>query len=171
MTLNVPNPIYLTHPNIPKPLHGVNPRSIKGKDWWDRERYKAYFKHDYHCWACGIHKSKAKYFQWLEGHEEYNIDYITGRVELKGIIALCHSCHNFIHSGRLRMRLNKGEITTEQYNDILCHGMDILRASNLIRITPNTENIASWEKWHLVIEGEKYYSPYKDINDWQQHYT
>lgn len=186
------NPQYLTHPNIPKPLHGVNPRSIKGQQWWDLERQKAYAKNDYHCWACGVHKSQAKYHQWLEAHEAYDINYRTGQVKLIEIIALCHMCHNFIHSGRLYMLYKKGEISQDKAIDILQHGFDILEANGLepfsgtqyvayliagyadhgyefIEREQGTV-IANWSDWHLVIDGKKHYSPYKNIDEWKRKY-
>ena len=42
-------PEILLQPNIVNPLHGVNPRLIMGKGWWDRKRYEAYEKYDHHC--------------------------------------------------------------------------------------------------------------------------
>jgi len=30
---------------------------------------------------------------------------------------------------------------------------------------------AKWKKWHLVLDGEKHYSPYKDIDAWYAHYN
>jgi hypothetical protein len=95
-------PEILTHPNIPKPLHGLNPRSILGIEWWDKVRYEAQKRNNFKCFACGIDKYETKE-KWLEGHEYWNIDYKTGKCEVVSIEPLCHKCHNFIHSGRLAM--------------------------------------------------------------------
>ncbi len=183
------NPYYLTHPNIPKPLHGMNPRTLLGKEWWDEKRQEAYAKHDYHCWACGIHKRYAAFHQWLEGHESYDINYRTGRVELKEIIALCHICHNFIHSGRMQIMYQKGKMSRNKIILILTNGFSILDQAGLEPFygtvdfwnylmgdnrkavyPPANAKDAKWSEWHLVIEGKKYYSQFKDIEDWREHY-
>ena len=183
-------------------------RTLLEKSWWDEKRYKAYAKsavssaegwdlprHDYHCWACGIHKLDAKYHQWLEGHECYIINYKDGIMELKEIVALCHSCHNFIHSGRLLQLYIKGDISKAKALDILNHGFDILLANRLKpfvaaiicwcslrgynketildlskRAMPLPTGFAEWNDWHLIIEGKKYYSLFKNIDDWRKHY-
>ncbi len=123
-------PEILSHPNIPKPLHEVNPRSIMGEAEWDKVRQEAYASTDYHCIACGIHKTQAKGPKWLEAHEFYKMDYTNGRVEVEKIIPLCHYCHNFIHSGRLSMIIDK-EKDEEEVADILKHGFRILSANGL----------------------------------------
>lgn len=114
-------PEILCHPHIPKPLHGVAPRAIKGQTWWDKTRQEAYRSTDYHCVACGVHKHEAKKHKWLEAHEFWNIDYNTGVCEVKSIEPLCHYCHNFIHSGRLSMIVGK-EKSKQEVIDILEHG-------------------------------------------------
>lgn len=188
-------PGILSAPNIPKPLHTVNPRSILGKDWWDIKRKEAYATHGYKCWACGVPKRSAYYHKWLEAHEDYDIDWNTGRVELKEIVALCHSCHNFIHNGRLYNIYLNGEVDFDKVWDILEHGFDICIRNNIqpyygafkvkymLEGMPEEkaeelakefgwypENLAGWDKWHLVLEGKKYYSPFKNLQEWENHW-
>lgn len=190
----LPNPIYLTHPNIPKPLHGLNPRTIMGKEWWDDHRQVAYAKLNYRCWACGIHKQDAKYHKWLEGHEAYSINYKTGNVRLIEIVALCHSCHNFIHSGRMMAMLEKGQLDELKCYDILKHGMDILNKAKLKPYvvadylwsyingrenwSPSEDqwdilygDVAGWNEWHIEIDGKKHYSKYKNYSEWKEAYS
>lgn len=164
------NPELLLHANIPKPLHGVNPRTIKGKEWWDKTRKEAYAKRGYHCFACGVHVCDAKYYRWLEAHEFYDIDYETGKVTLNEIVALCHSCHSYIHSGLLTIRMETGQITKKMYKEIMQHGQQVLKKAGLKRPTKLCEDMPSWEDWYLEFEGEKYYSPFRDYDAWKKHY-
>jgi len=182
-----PRPELLQHENIPKPLHGMNPRTILGRMWWDKKRQEAYAKEKYHCWACGVHKSEAKYHRWLEGHENYDINYETGCVRLIEITALCHSCHNFIHSGRMYMMVQQGEIKLSKMIDIMEHGLTILKRNNLtpsdstkiickmlteleIKVQ-NEMSFADWQDWHIIFDGKKYYSKFRDINEWRDFYS
>lgn len=123
-------PEILCHPNIPQPLHGINPRTIKGNEWWDTIRQEVYKSTNYCCSACGVHKSEAKKHKWLEAHEFWQIDYNTGICIVNDIKPLCHYCHNFIHSGRLSMIIDK-EKSKSEVIEILEHGFRILKANNL----------------------------------------
>lgn len=122
------HPILLCHPNIPKPLHTLNPRTIKGSNWWNEVKKECKEKSGDRCWACGVHKSEAKARKWMEAHENYSINYSTGRVEYVGTCALCHYCHNFIHDGRLISLVNKNEYDYQQFVKIMEHGNAILKA-------------------------------------------
>lgn len=184
------NPEILQHPNIPKPLHGMAPRVLKGDDWWNETRQKAYASTNYHCYACGVHKSKAKKHQWLEAHEAWDINYQTGVCEVKSIVPLCHFCHNFIHSGKLYMDAgNKRPIA--EARRILEHGFRILR-NNSLRCFPSTLEIAKilqaktygvlpyeikenfdleWKDYVLKLDGEIWYSWFEDIEEWKEFYN
>lgn len=178
-------PSLLCEPNIIKPLHWMNPRTIKGQKWWDRERRLAYAKNDYYCMACWVHKNKAKYHKWLEAHEVYSINFDECSYTLKEIVPLCYSCHNFIHLGRLQAIYNKWEITEKTYEDIFRHWAKILRAYKLDRVKAivdlcwGEENIDKWcpekiwtrNKRHLVIDWEKHYSQFANYQDWYKHYN
>jgi hypothetical protein len=180
-------PQILTHPNIPKPLHGLNPRNVLGKDWWDTERRKAQAKYLYRCAACGTTKSNAKKHKWLEGHEFFNINYGTGLCEVVEIVPLCHYCHNFIHSGRLS-QIAGAEKTVYEVKDILSHGLSILEANNL-QAFPGTIDLANslgvytkvkpyslpnsnveWEDWTLRIGSQDFKSNIDSFSKWQQVY-
>lgn len=182
-------PEILCHPHIPKPLHGINPRTINGKAWWDRIRQKVYQKYDYHCLGCGIHKSNAKGYKWLEAHEFWKIDLETGICRVNTIEPLCHYCHNFIHSGRLSMIINK-EKSIQEVKDILEHGLMILSENNLKAypftlafanlLKVNTFNVMpqelpkeniSWSEWKLIYNNKEYKSKFSNIKEWQNHYS
>lgn len=107
-------------------LYGINPRTIKGNDWWDIERKKAYESQHYHCIACGIHQSEAKYYHWLEAHELFKYDYEKLIATLDRIVPLCHSCHCYIHIGFTGIKSGR-----EKVKEILSHGFKILKASKL----------------------------------------
>lgn len=183
-------PEILMHPNIPKPLHEVNPRNIMGQTKWDIVRREAYASTDYHCIACGVHKSEAKVHQWLEAHEFYNIDYQAGRVEIEKIIPLCHFCHNFIHSGRLYMVMGEEKDESEVI-EILEHGFKILKDNDLPaffgtlhvaeQVGANTFGVSAatqphgevpaWEDWRLVYNGVEYPPKYKTYAEWKRRFT
>ena len=181
-------PEILCHPNIPKPLHGVAPREIMGKEWWENERQRVYSSTNYHCIACGVHKSKAKKHKWLEAHEFWNIDYMTGICEITSIEPLCHYCHKFIHSGRLYMIIGK-EKSEIEVKEILEHGFKILSDNNLkcfpftlslgLSIGCNTFNVQSyiiktndikWSEWKLIWNGKEYKSKFNSQQEWSNYY-
>lgn len=182
-------PEILTHPNIPKPLHGIAPRTIMGEDWWNKTRQEAYASTDYHCVACGVHKTDARVHQWLEAHEYWTINYKKGVCEVKSIEPLCHYCHNFIHSGRLAKIINN-EKTKKEIVEILEHGFKVLNNNNL-KCFPGTLSLANrlgvetygveaykipksnikWSEWKLIFLGKEYYSKFRDLDDWKNFYS
>ena len=137
-------PELLQHPNIPKPLHGLAPRVIKGQAWWDQTRKSVYHRQDYKCLACGTPKSEAWPNRWLECHEHYRIDYSARTMEITEMVALCPACHKFIHSGLLQVMMARGEMTTACTMRILSHGFKILNDN---RLAP------SFATYHLIAAG------------------
>jgi hypothetical protein len=183
---NFTNPAILLHPNIPKPMHGVNPRTIMGQEWWDEQRQRAYEENNFCCWACGVHKSQAVYHKWLEAHECYEIDYIAGRMYMRIIVALCHSCHNFIHSGRMDMMVRQGQMPESKMNSIIAHGNRIKRAAKLsftdyplwlsktlasMRKSDVINQFAAWADWRMVINDVEYSPVHKSFEEWREFYA
>ena len=183
-------PEILSAPNIPKPLHGLNPRTIMGQKAWDERRRQVYADAGYCCQAYGVHKSDAKLHQWLEAHEIFDIDYRNGKAELIEIVALCHFCHAFIHSGLLRVRARKKEVSAQHVRNVMQHGCDLLRSFDGeifvgtaelcdlvsvdrtgIRVLPSPSYIANWSKWRMIWDGKEYKGKYKSMREWQRRYA
>lgn len=179
--------IILAHSNIPKPLHGLAPRGIYGNAWWEKVRKVAYNQKSNHCWACGVHKSQAEFHQWLEAHEYYEIDYAHGKMEFVQVVALCHACHNFIHSQRLLSILRKGEVSRSKAYRIIDRGLDICFENGVtpyIGVKDIVEELGltwtnywepephdiPWGDWRLVLHGEEYEPLYKNKQEWADHY-
>ena len=165
------DPSILCHPNIPKPLQGVAPRKIAGDTWWKRERERVLAISEYCCQACDTHVTKVLgKKKWLEAHEFYMYDYEKGRLTFEKVVTLCPYCHSFIHSGRLEMLYNTGEIDDETYEAILAHGNSVLKAAGLTaRWQTRHDHLCSvpWEDWRLVFRGVEYGPSSKSFSDWE----
>lgn len=175
-------PELLLHPNIPKPMHGVAPRTVLGDNWWNRERRKCYATTLFHCEACGVHKQDAKSRQWLEAHEVYDIDYRLGKMVYVRSTPLCHYCHNYIHDGRLQWLLREGKIPHAKYASIIQHGEGVLRKAGLFkqaRIDRDAvavemvlnNSMAPWASWRLVVEGVEYPPLFNSYEEWLKNYA
>lgn len=166
----VVNPSILLHPQIPKPMHGMAPRTVLGQAWWNREREAAYQSTNYHCEACGVSKWEAKYHQWLEAHEVYQIDYLNGRMVYERACPLCHFCHNSIHMGRLKALLERGEINHFKYAAIIQH-RDSLLLQHQLELPKEYEGpFAPWKSWRLVIRGVKYPPLFQSEEEYRRHW-
>lgn len=178
-------PELLLHPNIPKPLHGVNPRSINGNKWWNRVRKETYAKHDFRCFACGVERysQEIMFSGWLEAHEYYEIDYVNCSVEFVKLVALCQCCHMGIHTGRLGAMFDKGQYDEEtcylvlNRKDQVLNGMINMSGNEIdFRVKHKTQKqvdqffIDTWSKWHLNLNGKKYYSKFKNVDEWRSFY-
>lgn len=172
-------PELLLLSNIPKPLHQVNPRTILGSSWWNATRKAAYASTNFHCLACGVHKTKAKYHQWLEGHEVYEINYKAGTSTYRYTAPLCHFCHNFIHDGRLENLLQQGKIHHHKYAAILKHGSEILKRAKLTKesraererkfaLLETKGEVAAWSEWRLILNDVAYPPKFKSLEEWKK---
>ncbi len=164
------DPTILLCPNIPKPLHGIAPRVIAGQGWWDIHRKEAYKNANYHCQACGAGQGERKIKPWLEAHEVYDYDYEEGTLTFSHLVALCHCCHNIIHSGRLMMLAEQGTMPQKNVDIILDHGEKVLKANGLLNRYQNRHNVrcsVPWQDWRMVFEGREYGPSSKSMEEWQ----
>ena len=166
----VKRPEVLLSPQIPKPMHQLAPRTILGAKWWNDTRKAAYASTNYHCIACGVHKTQAQYRSWLECHEVYRIDYLAGRMTYLEAVPLCHLCHCYVHTGRMQALLDRGEVHQAKFTAAMIHGDRILRVAGLKRLDPYEGPFAEWGKWRLILNGKEYKPIFKTYEDWCKHF-
>lgn len=161
-------PELLLTGGIPQPLHGLAPRVVLGKAWWDAARRTAYRSTGYHCQACGVYKDAAKGRRWLEGHEVYRIDFLAGTMKYLETVPLCHFCHCYTHRGRLKALLEQRLVTQAKYAAIIQHGDAILAAVGITRTIPPVAYQVPWGEWRLIIGRKRYKPLYRNLDEWEQ---
>lgn len=93
-------------PNIPRPLHGVNPRTLLGATTWNHMRKFCYNQANDTCEICGF---KPEDLRKRHGHEVYEIDYAKGTAKFVRVFCVCSLCHlGCIHTGRALTLWKKG---------------------------------------------------------------
>lgn len=102
--------VLLTMPNIPLPLHRLNPRKVLGREAWGIMRKTCFKKAQYKCEVCGRHLTERS----AQAHELYSYSYMTGTAIFVRCVCICDICHKGIHSGRSVTDYRKGIITKEE---------------------------------------------------------
>jgi hypothetical protein len=174
-------PELLLHPNLPKPMHNLAPRTLMKAKEWNEIRREAYARNNYHCWACGrytafnteLNKFDNDEGTTLDAHEFYRIDYVNKTVELVEIVALCKLCHDYVHSGRLNAMYEKGEKDEEDCWLVYTNGDSVLIDAGLIPINVVDDKTYQdeWGEWKLLFNGGEYRSKFKDYWDWFKYYN
>lgn len=160
-------PQLLGQANIPKPLHGINPRTIMGTSKWAKHR-QVIVQNNPYCKSCGATNCT------LDLHEDYEIDYNNCIMKIRDYVPLCKSCHSFIHSGLLRVWVSEKTVSIQAAKDILQHGINIC-AQHSIQIFAGTALLAKdlrvplgsvrswtpkisseWGYWKLLYDGKEY---------------
>jgi 5-methylcytosine-specific restriction endonuclease McrA len=107
-------PPRLTMEIIPTSLHGQNPRTHFGREWWDATRRAAYAAAGYRCEICGGRGPRHP----VELHERYSYDeHAHPPVQrITGLIVLCPACHAVKHMYRT------GAVAAENNNRAVLDG-------------------------------------------------
>lgn len=164
-------PELLLLPQVPKPMHGLAPRVVLGRKWWDTTRRAAYQSTNGHCLACGVHKLLSRGPKWLEAHEIYRVDYLTGRMVYLETVPLCNYCHSFIHIGRLESLLERRKITQRKFADVLAHGERILANAGLTKKQDYKGPFAPWLSWRLVVNRKMFKPRFESLEELEKHYA
>ena len=153
------NSLYLMYRALPVELESIEVRNTITKDEWKQSCHDAYALNKFCCAACGVHSSEAAFKTHLECHEIYKMQPAQRVWQYVDNIALCHTCHNFIHLKQLRERYNSGKISKEKFNYIndfgtwLLNGISRTKVSDdgLFNYYANRDNPVN--KWGVEYKG------------------
>lgn len=160
-----PRPEILLDPPVPVSLSGTAPRVVLGQAWWNKERGAASFKTN---WCCIVCEERPRR---LEGHERYEVDWLLGTATYLETVPLCPRCHSFIHPGFLRAEVKAGNKTSQEADEIIERGWNILRAAGLKRPDDRIHkgwSSVEWQDWRLVVEGKEYPPLYDSLEDYKR---
>lgn len=110
----------LTFNALPKFAHGRNLRQVNSYTW--RKIRKALIEEKgCQCECCGAVPTDQKDQSNFHAHEEWEFDLTNHVLKLQGINFICKKCHQTEHMGLLELKLSRGEITQEEYNQVFEH--------------------------------------------------
>ncbi len=162
-------PEVLLSPNVPKPLHGLAPRTIMGTKWWDVVRKESYKSTGFRCIACGVERyTEETFFKGqLHAHELYETYYEKRISVFKEVISLCECCHYGIHSGRTVSLFDKGIYDEQDCWTIFERKKQICGSYGEI---DRRDYSKEWGDWRLGFEGKLYEPKFKSMNEWREYY-
>lgn len=148
--MTIENIKILAQPILPYSLHGVNPRTIMGNAAWNKMKIAKRSEANHHCQICDRYVPHVK-GDWLECHEVYEIDEENLEFRLIDIVAICNTCHGYVHLGLTGLLYSQGKITEERYWEIIEHGDKLMRSQLLTK-----QEIDINANYVLVYKGQVY---------------
>lgn len=140
--------IKLTIELIPSSAWFNNLRNLVDRKTWDVIRKKCYQDANYRCEIC-----KGKGRKWpVECHEKW--DLVDNKIILKGLIALCPSCHEVKHIGFAATR-GRFDIARKHFMKINDISLDV--ANKYIEDAFKVFDERSKEEWELDLTYLKNY--------------
>ena len=187
-------PELLQHPTIPKALHGISPRNIMGVIKWDDVRYETIHKQGDKCLACGSNEFMECHESYSINYTTGEVKF----VELVGLCSKCHKfIHSGLlkvlyKTGRITKEYYEKAMThglivlanaelephVITFIDWLYHTENLSDTKIEKQISPNQykqlkeikNTKVKWQDWHLLFEGKKYYSKFKNYKEWELFY-
>jgi hypothetical protein len=147
--------LRLTIELVPAPLWYTNLRKLLPRKEWDKIRKSVYEAYGHKCGICG---AEGK----LECHEIWEYDDENHIQILKGFIALCPLCHRVKHFGRTSVLAAQGEITDEEYEEVVQHFMKVNRCDREAFKQHVREALEQW-KQRSEHRWEVNFGPYQSL--------
>ena len=129
---------------VPEPCWYSNLRYLVSEATWDYLRRETYANAKFHCQICGSQGDK-----WpVECHEIWDYDDINKIQYLRGLIALCPSCHSVKHMGHSRV-VGKGEDAFQHLMKV--NSWDRNTAENYLDLSYSEWNLRNSYSWKTDI--------------------